>query len=140
MDGFPYETTCRVRFRDTDAMKMANHAVIISYLEEARTEYMQTLLPIVDVDDINYVMASVRCDYRSPARYGERLRTGVRVTAIGDSSVTMGYRIEETDSGRLIADGETVQVFYDYDAQEPMPVPPAFRRAVEPHCTDKGEA
>ena len=136
MDGFPYETTCRVRFRDTDAMKMANHAVIISYLEEARTEYMRTLLPIADVDDINYVMASVRCDYRSPARYGERLRTGVRVVDIGESSVTMSYRIEESDSGRLIAEGETVQVFYDYGVQESMPVPPAFRRAVAPLATE----
>jgi len=131
MDDFPYETICRVRFRDTDAMKMANHAVIISYLEEARTEYVAQLTDLGSVDDIDYVMARVECDYRSPARYGERMRTGVRVAELGESSVTMRYRVEEADAGRLIAEGETVQVFYDYERDEPEPVPAAFRRALE---------
>ncbi|MFB6350636.1 MAG: acyl-CoA thioesterase [Bradymonadaceae bacterium] len=131
MDGFPHETICRVRFRDTDAMKMANHAVIISYLEEARTEYMAELVDLTSVEDIDYVMASVQCDYRSPARYGERMCTGVRVADIGESSVTLAYRVAAAGDGRLIAEGETVQVFYDYENGESKPVPAAFRRAVE---------
>ena len=130
MDDFAHVTVSRVRFRDTDAMKMVNHAVILSYLEEARTEYVDELVGLASIDDIDYVMARVECDYRSPARYGERMATGVRVTAIGDSSVTMRYRVEEADEGRLIAEGETVQVFYDYEADEPTPVPATFRRAV----------
>jgi acyl-CoA thioester hydrolase len=131
MDGFAYETTSFVRFRDADPMQMANHAVIVSYLETARTEYMMELLEIERVDEINYVMARVECDYRSPARYGERLRTGVRIEELGETSATLGYRVGATESHRLVAEAKTVQVFYDYDRQAPMPVPEAVREAVD---------
>ena len=130
MDGYSYETTSFVRFRDVDAMQMANHAVIISYLETARTEYMMELMGLESIREIDYLMANVECDYRSPARYGETMRVGVRVSEFGETSFRMAYRVEEAESGRLVAEAQTVQVFFDYEEGSPMSAPAGFRQRV----------
>ncbi len=139
MEDFAHETTSVVRFRDTDPMKMANHAVIVSYLEGARTDYMMGLLGLEHIAELPYIMARVECDYRSPARYGEQLRVGVAIDEVGESSVRLAYRIEEAETGRLVAEAQTVQVFYDYDEQRPTAVPETVREAADPSEADPSE-
>lgn len=137
MKGYDYVTKSFVRFRDTDPMQMTNHAVVFSYLETARTEYMKALLGFEKVRDIPYLMAHVECDFRSPSSYGDVLKTGVRISEIGSKSFTMEYRVEQADSGRLVAEAETVQVFYDYDNEEPTSAPPDFRERVASFDADQ---
>lgn len=43
----------------------------------------------------------------------------------------MEYRIEEAASTRLVAEGKSIQVAYDYQAGHPIPVPDEWRRATE---------
>jgi acyl-CoA thioesterase FadM len=40
------------------------------------------------------------------------------------------YEIVNQD-GRLIATAKTIQVFYDYKAEKPVPVPPGYRTLIE---------
>jgi len=55
--------------------------------------------------------------YRQPAFHGEALSCWCRVGWVGRSSFSLEYRVDVADSAigsaRLIADGSTVQVFYD---------------------------
>lgn len=128
MEHYPYSAETSVRFRDTDALGMAHHAVILSYLEEARTAYLVDALDLDGLEEIAFTIARVECDYRSPASYGDRLTTGVRVTEIGDRSFEMEYRVEQADSGELVAEAKTVQVQYDYDRGTSAPLPEDFGR------------
>lgn len=131
MEDFPYEVEISVRFRDTDAMGMVHHGVILSYLEEARTAYVVELFDLDAIEEIPYTIARVECDYRSPAEYGDVLTAGVRVTDVGDRSFEMEYRIAQGDTGELVADATTVQVQYDYDRGRSAPLPEDFGRRVE---------
>jgi acyl-CoA thioester hydrolase len=128
MENFPYSTETSVRFRDTDAMGIAHHAVILSYLEEARTAYLVEALDLDGLEEISFTIARVECDYRAPATYGDRLKTGVRVTDIGDRSFEMAYRVEQAHSGEPVAEAKTVQVQYDYESGTSAPLPEDFGR------------
>lgn len=130
MDDALYTSTSEVRFRDTDAMGIVNHAVIVSYLENTRTEYLFDVLEIDGVEEINFLIARVECDLRSPVRYGDTVRCGIIIPSLGNKSFTMGYRLEQESTGRLVAEAETVQVFYDYERETSIAVPEDFRSAV----------
>jgi len=116
LEGFRTAVVVQTRFRDTDAMGHINNAVYLSYLELARMEYVRRVFGVRDYGSVDFILAHASLDYRSPARAGESLGVGVRVTKLGGASFRMGYRIVETESGRLVAEAETVQVSYDYRA------------------------
>ena len=73
------------------------------------------------------ILVRAECNYRAPALLAEELEIRLAVTAIGTSSVSMDYEIENVANGRLLADGKTVVVAFDYETQKPVPVPPDTR-------------
>ena len=103
-----------VRFRDTDAMGHVNNAVYLTYLEQARVEYLKRVLGLIQPKDFGIILARVEIDYRSPAGIDDDLVIGARVTRLGGASFDMQYRIAEKKSGRLVAEAKTVQVAFDY--------------------------
>ncbi len=131
MEKHDFTVENSVRFRDVDAMGLVNHAVLISFLEEARTKFLMDLLNFDDLGGIDFLIASVSCDFRSPASYNDELETGVKLTDVGDSSFTLDYTVRHRSENRTVADASTVQVFYDYGREESKPVPDRFRRAVD---------
>jgi acyl-CoA thioester hydrolase len=132
-DGFRYRHLVEVRFRDTDAMGHVNNAVYLTYFEAARAGYYRAVtgqaIEGSATRSVNIILASARLDFRSPAFFGEDLLVACRVGWAGRSSFSFEYRIEagpgsSQGPGRLVADGETVQVMYDYAAAQPVRLPP----------------
>lgn len=117
-----------VRFSDCDLLGHVNNAVYLTYFEECRVAWWRelggsTTLP----GGIGVILVRAECNYRAPALLSEELEIRLAVTAIGTSSVSMEYEIENVSSGRLLADGKTVVVAFDYEAQKTVPVPPDTR-------------
>lgn len=110
------------RFRDTDAMGHLNHVVYITYFEMARFAYWTRLTGSREFGSAPFIMARVQADYRSAAYVHERLRVGMRIARLGTSSFDAEYRIEEAAGGRLVAEGRSVQVGYDYRRQQTVPL------------------
>ena len=119
------------RFRDTDAMGHINHAVFVTYLEVARQEYWRRLDGSQDYRDVPFILAHVSCDYRSEAMVSEVLGVGIRCEWIGTKSFAFTYQVWEQRSRRLVVEGESVQVCYDYQAKRSIAVPDGLRRALE---------
>jgi len=69
-------------------------------------------------------------DLRSSAELGETLRVGVRVSRIGNTSLTFGLRITEESASRLVAEGQEGYVILDRETGKPTPVPQYVREAV----------
>ena len=122
-----------VRFRDIDAMGHVNNAVYLTYFENARVAYHQALAgpTSLAVDEFHFILAEVRCCYRSPGYLGETLLAGIRVSSVGHKSFVFQYEIRDQASGRLVADGSSVQVMYDYRNGSSMPVSQDFLSQVE---------
>lgn len=130
-----FKTTVEVqtRFRDTDAMGHINNAVYLSYLELARMEYVKRVFGVTDYGGVDFILARAEVDYRSPAKAGEALTVGVRVTKIGGASFTMDYLIAEAQSGRVIAEAQTIQVGYSYGRSRVKKLSEEFKAKVKGH-------
>nr|WP_290670251.1 thioesterase family protein [Ardenticatena sp.] len=126
---YPFTVTIEVQFRDTDAMGHVNNAVYFTYMETARSKYVMRLMNRQGLEALQMILARACCSFRSPAFFGETLTVGVGISRIGNKSFDMVYRIEGPD-GRLVAEGESTQVMYDYEAGHSIPVPAAFRARV----------
>ena len=137
---FAHRHEVEVRLADTDAMGHVNNARYLTYVEIARVAYYERVtgeaLPIgVHGAEEGMILAEIRMTYRSPAFYGETLTVETRVERIGRSSFGMVHRITAPESrygpARLIAVADSVLVSYDYRDEQPIPVPTAWRTAME---------
>lgn len=119
-----------VRFRDLDAMGHVNNAVTVTYLEVARTRFWLGHFKEFAADvDFPFVVARVAVNYRRPIRLQDSLEVELWVSHVGRSSFTISYRVWA--SGELAADGETVQVHYDYASGQARPLSDTLRAKLE---------
>ena len=137
----PYTITIEVIFRDIDSFGHVNNAVYFTYLETARTKYFQKLKNQSGLEQMNMIVASASCNYKSPALIEEKLHISVGITRLGTKSFDFIYRIQ-SEKGRQIADAKTVQVAYDYKTQNSIILPEKFKSTVLEmqrglYCPDK---
>jgi acyl-CoA thioester hydrolase len=121
----------RPRFRDTDAMGHINNAVYVTYIEVALQEYWRAFTREQDYRRVPFILAHVSIDFRSEAMVRELLLLHIRCGSIGTKSFTFEYEIREAESGRLVVEASSVQVCYDYDAKQSIPVPDELRQRLE---------
>lgn len=136
LDGeFRYYHPIEIRYVDTDALGHVNNAVYSSYFEAARGGYYTRVVghPFgtgPDADRRTFVIAEAHITYRAPAFFGEPLSVGVRVGWVSRSAFSLEYLVEVGASpigeARVVADGSTVQVFYDLARGRPMRTPAAL--------------
>ena len=124
MDPSFFETRVAVRFKDLDAMGHVNNGVYPTYFEEARADFSREVFGLSRVEDFDFLVARIEIDYRRPLRYGEPLTAGVRVAGVGATSFTLEYVLLVGDD--VVAQGRSVQVFYDYAAGVKKTVPAGF--------------
>ena len=130
MEGFPVVIDIEPRFRDTDAMGHVNNAAFITYFEVARTAYWLRLTGIRRYDEVPFILAHVSADFRSPAVVGETLVVGMRIVRLGTSSFDAEYRILSREDDRLVAEGRSVMVMFDYERQASFSIPNDLRAQV----------
>lgn len=131
IDGFRVVHEFRPRFRDSDAMGHINNAVYITYLEVGRQDYWRALDGTADYRRVPFILAHVTIDFRSEALIHEDLLVGCACESIGRKSFRFRYEIREKASGRLVVEATTVQVCYDYETKQSIPVPDDLRMAIE---------
>lgn len=131
MSSFRFTTDLEIRFRDLDALGHVNNAVYLTYFEIVRTRYWELLFGLPPPDDWGFVMVRTECNYRSPALLGETIAIAARVSALKNSSFTFEYRLTESRTGRLIADGLSVQVCYDRKRGRAVRIPEPMRQKIK---------
>jgi acyl-CoA thioester hydrolase len=127
MEGFRLTVDVTPRFRDTDAMGHVNNAVYLTYFEVARMAYWRALTGSASYGQVPFILAHTTVDFRSPALVNEALVVGIRVPRIGRSSFDCAYRVETKEGARLVCEGRSVQVIYDYAKGASYPVPDDLR-------------
>ena len=138
-DPRPVIVPIQVRWRDLDALGHINNAVYLSYFEVARMAYLQVLLPQdAELDpqtslprDFQFILADLQITYRAPAQLNDSLQASVHVSQVGQKSFIFDFQIQETRSGRLIAEGRSTQVCYDYAARQSIPLPEEVKARME---------
>ena len=127
MDTFRLEVPVNVRFRDLDIFGHVNNAVYFTYCEIARNAYWTKLFGLRRTRAANFIMARAELDYRSQTTDEHSILVGIRISSIGRSSFDFEYNIIEDGSRRLIAEGRSVQVMYDYKTNQKTAMPESVK-------------
>jgi acyl-CoA thioester hydrolase len=123
----------RVRWAEVDKQDIVFNGHYLTYFDVAITEYWRACgLPYPAItdrwsSDLFVVRASL--EYRAPARYDDDLDIGVRLAAIGTSSLRFEIAIFRGDE-HLIT-GELVYVNADATTRKSLPVPDELRTILE---------
>lgn len=115
----------QVRFRDLDPMGHVNNAVFLTYIEQARVIYLAEVGAAAGLEDMNMIVARVEIDFKAPVRLGQELEISVRASRFGTKSFDLDYVLRV--DGEVVAEAKSVQVAYDYDRREPVPLPAEWR-------------
>ena len=129
MDGFRFVRPQEVEFRDLDGLGHVNNAVYLSYVESAKVAYLREVLGATQLEELG-IVADAKISFRSPAFFGEVLDVGMRVGRVGTKSLTFEFEFRGPD-GRLVAEGSSVHVAFDYSTRTPAEVPREWRERVE---------
>ena len=118
-----------LRWRDLDAFNHVNNSNFMTYLEEARIRWFDSLGEEWVTDAIAPLLAAVQMNYRVPIPYPSSVVVELFPGRIGNSSITIEHRIASEDGTELHADGHVVMVWIDRAGGRPTPLPEAVRRA-----------
>ncbi len=132
MAAYKFFHPVEVRYGDLDAQQHVNNAKYLTYMEQARLEYVRHL-GLWNGDsfvELGMIVAEVQITYRAPIRFGQAVRVGVRVSRLGNKSMRWEYSIENAQDGSVFATATSVQVAYDYPAGKSMPVPDVWRKKI----------
>jgi acyl-CoA thioester hydrolase len=125
-----HEKEIEIRWKDLDVYGHVNNAVYLTYLEEARDEWLGIVL--ANPDEVwSYVLARVAIDYvRELGLADDRVVARCRLGRIGKSSV---HTVEEvaTLNGEVSARAEAVLVARDRESGRSRPLTADERAAFE---------
>jgi acyl-CoA thioester hydrolase len=113
------------RYSDYDTRGHVNNAVYLTYFEVGRHHAWRTLTGLTD--DFPFIMMEASVRYVSQAKWGDPLTIDITVAEIRTKAWVWSYRITDPRDERLVAEGRTVQVMFDYEAQHSIPIPDHIR-------------
>ena len=116
------------RYPDYDTKGHVNNAVFLTYFEMAREHAWKAIGGDVDFP---FVVAEARIAYRAEAMIGDPLEIAIWTAEVRNKAWIWRYRITNPVSGALVAEGETVQVMFDYEARKSIPVPDDLRSQLQ---------
>jgi acyl-CoA thioester hydrolase len=117
----------QLRYSDYDERGHVNNALYLTYFEIARVEAWRAIGP---AHPPSFILAEARVTYRSPALPGEPLAVELRTGEVRTRAWTWTYRVVDERDDRLVAEGETTQVAYDYEARRTVPIGAELRGAL----------
>mgnify|MGYP003288072527 CR=1 FL=1 len=125
-----HEKEIEIRWRDVDGYGHVNNAVFLTYLEEARDEWLERALG-ADGDAWDYVIARVEVDFRRELTLADdRIVSRCSLHSLGTSSVRTREELV-TVAGDVAAEAEAVLVARDRETRRSRPLSERERAALQ---------
>ncbi|MEJ8476784.1 acyl-CoA thioesterase [Roseibium algae] len=120
IEGFPIQSTDKLRYCDCDPQGHINNSVFSTFLETGRTEFLYTgSHPFVD-KGCGLVIARLEMDFIAELHWPGSVVIGSRVLKVGNSSITLDQAVFQDDV--LAARAKTVLVQMDQAIRKPRPL------------------
>ncbi len=113
-----YELKRRVRFYETDGMRVVYHGNYLNWLEEARVEYLRTAHIVLDdwMDmGIVFPIVEVHVKYLQSARYDDDVTVRTWLTHADRAKLVFQYEIVRNATGEVLVKAETTGTFTRMD-------------------------
>ncbi len=132
--GYLALVTLPVQWGDQDAFGHVNNAVPLRWFESSRIVLLEEhgLAYLMGEGDLVPLVASITCNYRRQITYPDVICVGTRVAELKHSRMTLAHVVYSQAQRQIVADGETVVVFYHRGKQRPTRVPAELRAKLAP--------
>jgi acyl-CoA thioester hydrolase len=114
------ETRVKVRYAETDQMRVAYYANYFIWFEVGRSQFCNDCgFSYRDMEletGLYLIVAEASCRYRNPARYEDELVIRTRVNELTRRTLRFGYEIDRAD-GASVAAGETLHVLVNSEGR-----------------------
>ena len=132
MTDFRFHHLIEVRYGDLDPQGHVNNAKFFTYLEQGRVFYFKQLKLWEggSFQDFGIILADIQVTFCKAIQFGDPVRVGVRISHIGNKSMTSEYCLEDARDESVYATGTSVLVAYDYHNQRSVAIPEDWRKAI----------
>ena len=131
MQDYKYSQTLEVRYNDLDTMRHVNNAIYHTYIEHARSGYLQVACQW-DWNTLGMVLAKTDINYRRPIHIQNKPTVWIRTKKLGMSSITQEVVIMEKDRPDIVyADATVILVHIDHKTGRPLPIPDYMRTRIK---------
>jgi acyl-CoA thioester hydrolase len=122
-----------VGYQDLDPYDPVNNGVHLEFFEVARIAYLKALAEIRglgslvagDISGAKYIIAEATVRYKAPIYFEDALYCTANVRTVGNTSYTIiDHELRagrSFETGRLVAEGSSAQVFFDPETEEVQP-------------------
>ncbi len=134
MTDFRFFHPIEVRYGDLDPQGHVNNAKYLTFFEQVRVQYMIHLgLYAQDQSfkKVGVIVADVHIAFLAPIYYGDDVKVGVRISKLGNKSITTEQAIVNNASGQEMAKGEVVTVAFDYQSEKTISIPEEWRNKIK---------
>ncbi len=122
-----FVATLAVRWRDLDAFDHVNNSTYLTYLEEARLQWLQQARDWINSESAP-VLAASELHYRRPIPWPATLHVELYCSRLGNSSITLAHRIvDATDASCLYCEGHVVMVWTNPRSGKAIALPASVR-------------
>ena len=141
MADFRFYHLIEVRYGDLDPQGHVNNAKFLTYMEQGRVFYLKQLKLWEGGSFLNLgvILADVQITFKKAVQFGDPLRVGVRISRLGNKSMTSEYRLEGARDASIFATGSSVLVAYDYQNNRSVAIPEEWRMAIRQYEGMAGE-
>jgi acyl-CoA thioester hydrolase len=122
-----------VRFGETDALGHVNNTSYFIYLEEARIRFIESLGFDMNVECWNFILASTKLDFINQGFFNQVLTIKTYVSKVGTKSFELMHEVNCSQTGELIAKGNAIMVYFDFDLQRSAQIPEEIREQLAQH-------
>lgn len=129
----PRQIELRVRYAETDQMRVVYHANYLVWCEIGRTEYMRGVVgSYADVERNGIALAVVEASLRfhAPARYDNLITITTTLREARSRTVTFDYVITNAETGEKLVTASTTLASTDSGGRL-VSMPPELRSALE---------
>lgn len=131
--SFRFTHSIPVFWGDQDAFGHVNNTVYFRWMEVARIEYFEWsgLNGLMVQEGIGPILASIKCDFRRQLKYPDLILVSAKIYAVGGASMKMSHVIYSQTQQAVAAEGDSVIVAFDYQAQRAVRVSDAARTQID---------
>lgn len=136
-----HSTQIRVRYADTDQMKVVYHGKYLEYFEVGRAALIRSLgLPYSELESRGILLPVIEAfaSYRKPARYDDLLSIEAVVSELPAAKLKIEYRVFRIDEKEPLAEGYTIHSFLNVASGKPTRPPHYFTQILEKAMREEG--
>jgi acyl-CoA thioester hydrolase len=132
--GISFTTDIRVRYAETDGMRVVYHGNYLTYFEEARTNLFRTIGIVyseIEKTGVYLVVLEASIKYRRAALYDDILHVKATLAELPSMKLIINYEITKNDENEILVTGQTAHAFTNALSGRPIRLPQNYIELME---------